>query len=223
MSFDVKSFMLDLLYPENVACISCGREAKLNKQGFCHDCAKYALCFYSAPRLELLDGYTAAYLYNAVTASPVKKLKYEGKKYLAKPLADEIVIPPLWETDVVVPVPLHYKRERRRGFNQSELIARCLSERLGLRLETNILARLRDTNSQVGLNLEERLKNLDGAFVAGDAAKNLKILLVDDVRTTGSTLTECARALRKAGASRVYGATVCFKDTQKQVTETPEF
>jgi ComF family protein len=114
---------------------------------------------------------------------------------------------------IVVPVPLHSRKLRQRGFNQSELIARAalkLRAGRGFRLDTNILERRRETQSQIGLSRHQRQENMRGAFAVSSPEKlsGREILLVDDVFTTGTTASECARVLRKAGAARVYVATV---------------
>ena len=115
---------------------------------------------------------------------------------------------------LVVPVPLHARKQRQRGFNQSELIARAAlkqrpkEDRLSLR--TDILERRRETSSQIGLTSHQRRQNLRGAFavVKPEAVAGQEILLVDDVLTTGTTASECARVLRRAGVSKVWVATV---------------
>jgi ComF family protein len=114
---------------------------------------------------------------------------------------------------LVVAVPLHKRKLRQRGFNQAELIARAaLKLRPGHRYVTqaNLLERRRETKSQIGLTSHQRRENLRGAFVVGDAKEvtGRDILLVDDVFTTGTTASECARVLRRAGAARVWVATV---------------
>jgi ComF family protein len=117
-------------------------------------------------------------------------------------------------TVLVLPVPLHPEKLRQRGFNQSELIARTAlklrpaEDRLAL--NAGVLARLRPTQSQIGLTRRQRRENLRGAFavVKPDEIAGREILLVDDVFTTGTTVSECARILRRAGASKVWVATV---------------
>ncbi len=122
----------------------------------------------------------------------------------------------------VVPVPLHKHKKSQRGFNQAELIVRTalkkisrqsrIANRAGRRFElcADTLVRLRDTGSQIGLTRPQRRENLRGAFVVknGAAISNRNVLLVDDVYTTGATASECARVLRRAGAERVWVATV---------------
>jgi ComF family protein len=115
---------------------------------------------------------------------------------------------------LVVPVPLHARKLRQRGFNQSELIARA-----GLKLKAadrqfelnaKVLERRRETKSQIGLSRHQRRENIRGAFVVAKPGEvtGREILLVDDVFTTGTTVSECARVLRRAGASKVFVATV---------------
>ena len=114
---------------------------------------------------------------------------------------------------LVIPVPLYNARQRQRGFNQAELIARsalkCFPASQHLQLATGILLRTRDTHSQIGLTSHQRRENLRGAFTVPSATEvtGREVLLVDDVYTTGSTATECARVLRRAGASQVWVAT----------------
>jgi ComF family protein len=112
--------------------------------------------------------------------------------------------------DVVVPVPLHRERERERGYNQAALISRPLSRKLGLPHKAVLLMRTRARPDKRILSLEERWESVRGAFATrpGSQVDNLRVLLVDDVLTTGATLDACARALLDAGAKSVIGLTV---------------
>ncbi|MGD1216317.1 MAG: ComF family protein [Terriglobales bacterium] len=117
-------------------------------------------------------------------------------------------------TIAVVPVPLHTRKQAQRGFNQAEMIARGalkqLSRPKNFDLCTGVLVRRRETGSQIGLTRHQRRENLRGAFAVSDPTRilNRDILLVDDVYTTGTTASECARVLLRAGAARVWVATV---------------
>ena len=117
-------------------------------------------------------------------------------------------------TIAVVPVPLHARKQAQRGFNQAEMIARAALQELSrpkrFDLCSTVLVRRRETGSQIGLTGHQRRENLRGAFAVSDAARILKrdILLIDDVLTTGTTASECARVLLRAGAARVWVATV---------------
>jgi ComF family protein len=116
-------------------------------------------------------------------------------------------------TILVVPVPLHASKKRERGFNQSDLMARAAVKQssLGgrLKLQSELLQRKRITKSQIGLTRHQRRENLRGAFTVTDPSEvaGRIVLLIDDVFTTGTTVSECARILRRAGASKVFVAT----------------
>jgi ComF family protein len=117
------------------------------------------------------------------------------------------------EQVLVIPVPLHRRKLRQRGFNQTELIVLDALKRIGshrFTVQPRILERHRETQSQIGLTRHQRRENMRGAFVVAkpDAVKARDILIVDDVFTTGTTVSECAPVLRRAGASKVYVATV---------------
>ena len=139
------------------------------------------------------------------------QFKYHGEwartEHLAEPLAR--VIADLQPFDVLVPVPLHPARLRHRGFNQSLLIAQRAAVHLGVEVQDDLI-RTRRTDAQVTLGSDQRLANVFGAFaVRGDTElSGLSVVLIDDVITTGSTLSACAEALHKVGASRVMAATI---------------
>lgn len=136
-------------------------------------------------------------------------MKYEGAFALAEPLGDLMATAwPRWQTpvDLVVPVALHPERERKRGYNQSTLLARRLSCKLGWQMLPESLQRTRDTRPQTRLSGSERLQNVQRAFQAQrDIVTGKHILLVDDVATTGATLAASADALLAAGAVSVSG------------------
>ena len=207
---DVFSSIIDALFPSKLKCVSCGREAVTDERGLCVDCVMGLEGFISAPPLDNIKDYTAAYIYNEVTSRPVKRLKYNGSKYLSEFLADSISLPEDWNIDAVVPVPLYYKREFKRGFNQSELIAKRLCKRTGLPFKPELLIKRKDTKQQAKLSEAGRRRNLKAAFIADASCKGMNLLIVDDVRTTGATLSECAKELKRLGANDIYAATVCF-------------
>jgi ComF family protein len=133
-------------------------------------------------------------------------LKYSDRVSLANPLGDilrDCLQREAFSGNLVVPVPLHRSRERIRGFNQAELIA----ARLRLPVDNRLLRRRKNTSSQTGLSRSERKRNLGGAFDVRGQVKGT-VIVVDDVYTTGSTLNEIARTLKRAGAQRVEVLTV---------------
>lgn len=121
--------------------------------------------------------------------------------------------------DVVVPVPLHHDRERQRGYNQAGLISKPLARRLGLPHKAVLLMRTRPRPNKQVLTLQERWESVRGAFATrpGSQVDNKRVLLVDDVLTTGATLDACARALLESGARSVLGLTVA-RATRKPLT-----
>jgi len=184
-------------------CWRCGKGVEEAGPRLCPTCrsGEYAL------KQVRSVGYSEGVLREAIHA-----LKYDGITALTAPLAD--LMADTWlrqpmAVDVVVPVPLHRSRLRRRGFNQAALLARALSERVGLPVDEDILVRHRRTAAQVGLDGDERLQNVHDAFrcVSG-RADGRDVLVIDDVCTTGSTLEACAVALRHGGAASVRALTL---------------
>lgn len=207
--------LLDLLLPP--ACFRCGR-------GLPSDailCARCRAALPAAPEIQVrgLSGCFAGAPYGGEVEAWVRGFKYPagvldpGPEALAGFLlarAAGRVPPPLpgW----IVPVPLHPRRLRARGFNPAGLLARTLARQLGVPFEPVALARVRDTVSQTGLDARARRRNVKGAFrFAKRGRAPARVWLVDDVVTTGSTLTAAARALRRAGAREVIG--VCASAT----------
>jgi ComF family protein len=140
----------------------------------------------------------------------IHSLKYSSDRILASFLVD-IAFPHFGslalDFDRILPVPLGPLREKERGYNQSVLLAEALSQKTQIPIDTKCLTRFRETRSQVGLSQDERRKNVDRAFSASSAPSK-KILLVDDVCTTGATLQSCAKSLLDAGAESVAGLTL---------------
>jgi ComF family protein len=137
----------------------------------------------------------------------VHQLKYEGWSRVADSMAEAMRgLEPLTGQVCLVPVPLGAGRQRKRGYNQSERIASALQARTGLELRTDLLLRVRETQTQTALTPESRQANVMGAF-AGGAVSGLTLVLVDDVFTTGATLVAAAAALMESGANRVEAVT----------------
>ena len=115
------------------------------------------------------------------------------------------------QADALVPVPIHATRKKTRGFNQAEILARVIGKKLGIPVMPEMLVRNKKTLPQKDLSAAERLKNLSGAFAAGEIPERIRsVILVDDIYTTGSTIEACARALRASGISRVYFVVICM-------------
>ena len=140
----------------------------------------------------------------------VHALKYGGLPRIAEDLADAmeglLPAPGSQSPPLLVPIPLAPKRLRQRGYNQSEAVAVALSRRWSIPV-VDVLIRSRETATQTALTPETRLANVAGAFTARTADRGARIVLVDDVFTTGATLAEAARALEQAGARTIFGIT----------------
>ena len=185
-------------------CPFCGRPFG-SGGGEDHACAD---CLAAAP---LYDIARALYIYQDPVMTAVHELKYRKKTYLARSFGPLLAsYAATWlgshgDALVAMPVPLHPRRLRERGFNQSLLLARHVAARLGADLDCLSLRRTRFTQPQTGLTGEERKKNVRKAFAVVEKAaiRGSSVLLIDDVATTGSTLNECAGALKKAGVKEV--------------------
>lgn len=149
----------------------------------------------------------AALRYEGPVQHLIADLKFRGRldllRLLGHLLAQSIAASGQDRPDLILPVPLHPKRLRERGFNQSWELARILGRTLGIAIDDHACRRTRDTAHQLGLEREQRLRNLDGAFAATRALDGQHIVVLDDVVTTGSTVSEIAQVLLSAGCARV--------------------
>ena len=149
------------------------------------------------------DATLALWRYEFPCDTLVQALKYRARLALAGFFARSLASRPLPEVDVVLPMPLHPKRLAERGFNQALEIARGLARNLGRPIEPRGVLRVKDTPPQTELPYEERAKNVRGAFLCKLDLSGVSVAVLDDVMTTGTTLNELARALKRAGATRV--------------------
>ena len=163
-------------------------------------------------------GFDAAYsfgFYEAELRQLIHLFKYSRVRTLAGPLGKllAIALPREQAFDVIIPMPLYWRKRWQRGFNQSELLAREIGRRTHLPVE-NALRRVRNTTAQAGLTSAKRRLNVSGAFRAkkSSAIDGRRVLLIDDVMTTGATAASCARALARAGARQVTLLTLARAD-----------
>ena len=147
-------------------------------------------------------------LYEGVIREAINQFKFYGLRRLSKPLGNLLLGFDFPAADGVVPVPLTIARLRERGFNQSLLIARIIAKEIMAPLLMDILVKEKETPPQIGLNARERLLNLRNAFAVKGSVKGMRLLLVDDVMTTGATVTECSKQLIKSGAEEVVVMTL---------------
>ncbi len=110
-----------------------------------------------------------------------------------------------WQIDLITAVPLNKKRQKERGYNQAEILAKPVAMKMGISYSSKVIQRIKHTNSQVGLSIQERQNNVADAFLATPAlVKSKNVLIIDDVATTGSTMDACAKALIEAGTRTVF-------------------
>ena len=185
----------------------------LNQEGQCGLCSRG------------LSGFDAAYAFGShegVLRNLVHEFKYGRIRTLAGPLGEMMisVLPREQRFDIIVPMPLHWLRRWQRGFNQARLLARVVSLRTGVPI-VNAVRRSRSTASQAGLSNAKRRRNVAAAFTMGKRIrlKNLRVLLVDDVFTTGATANACATVLKRAGAAHVSVLALARTD-RRHITET---
>ena len=226
----LKERILKVIWP-TTKCVVCGGKSEKNYPGLCKSCFKRMdahrakevfcsrcgsfhpnrfkncpRCYFDPPKFSVRGGLFCALPYDEDSRMLVKYLKYRNRRDLGETMAklffrySEID----GDFDVVTAVPLHKIRQKERGYNQSEIFARCIAQGMGLPYKSYLIRRV-NTVSQTKLPYQQRLHNLEGAFsvLDADAVKGKKILLVDDVVTTGTTAKECASVLKSAGAKRV--------------------
>ncbi len=203
-----KELLLSLAAPHPHRCYLCEQEDRLGEDGLCDGCRRSLKLAISPAPPEGLDGLSAGLQYSDELGTVFYRFKKKERRDYAPFLAQFITIPEAWRAELLLPVPLHWWREYRRTYNQSFLLAEYVSSRFGIPICRDLLTRIRPTPQQKMLNEKQRRKNLKGAFQAAPECKGRSIVLIDDVITTGSTLSECARTLKKAGAYRVYAACV---------------
>ncbi len=192
--------LLDLIFPPR--CEIC---RKGSKEVLCSEC--FQQIKFMKPHL----GIHSVSVYEGPLRSAIHRFKFKKRKRLAEPLGILLVeylssspAVEMKEVDVIIPVPLHRKRLRERGFNQSELLAQVVSRYYEIPV-ASALERTINTKAQFDLPRTERFKNISGAFKVSDikSVYNKRVLLLDDIYTTGSTIAECSKVLSRAGARRI--------------------
>jgi ComF family protein len=222
---------LDLLFPRR--CAVCGSFEDF----LCHQCeeglpqaapprcivcwqphAGSGVCQRCQQESPAFEGLRSPYVFQGGARELVHALKYDHQTALATLMASLLSRYLLYgirlPADILIPVPLYPRRKRVRGYNQSALLARELGHRVGLPVEERTLVRERNTPSQAErLSAKERRMNVAGAFAyRGQGLQGQRVLLIDDVATTGATLDACARVLRQAGAASVWALTFARED-----------
>ena len=215
---------MDLVFPmhclgcgqgSTALCDSCMATLPRLQPPHCEKCAQpevTGVCRWCSESPLLIDGIHAACLLEGVAREAIHSLKYRNVRtlapYLGQLLAENLAAHPL-PAEVIVPVPLHPQRLRERGYNQAGLLAQELGKLTDIPVDEEMLVRSRNSPSQVrSATREQRQDNVKGSFHALGNPEGRAVLLIDDVATTGSTLSACAGALKQAGARSVYALTL---------------
>ena len=219
--------VLDFFLPR--ICISCEEKLKDNEKCLCFN------CFSSIKRTDkdllskeydrkfkeenIITDFVSLFLFEKDKAlqSVIHDLKYNGNIkagiYLGELAGKNFYKDILnWKPDFIIPVPLYHLKKAERGYNQSYYISKAISKIVKIPVETSILKRIRYTQSQTELNLEERKVNVFGAFSVKNKSliRNKNFLIVDDVITTGATISECGKVLIENGASKIYALSIAL-------------
>ncbi len=227
--------LLGLVYPKQCVgcekrgryfCYTCLKSVKLRKDYICPECNKWSLggrVHLGCKKLDSLEGLVSLLSYKGLVRRGVHGLKYQ----LVKEMEDELVgifmetikqqlknrqagelVRFLKTRPVVVAMPLHWRRENWRGFNQAEMVTKMVVDGLGLELLENWLVKVRSSKAQMKLKKDKREENVRGVFQVRGEKKVKRALLVDDVWTTGATMRAASRVLKRAGVKQVWGLTL---------------
>lgn len=221
----LKSILLSLLFPSicpicgnrsesielSPLCIGCWAGIERYSGPSCCVCAKPLISEYAQVCGDCVSDpppFSSVIIYGIYSdslATAINLMKFSGIKRLSRPLARLLIELDIPDADVIIPVPMTKRSLLKRGFNQSLLIAKEVSIKKGIPLDIDSLQKAKETLPQVGLGAEERVKNIKNAFSVKGDLKGKRVLLVDDVMTTGATMRECSKTLLKAGAVEVKG------------------
>jgi len=226
------------LTPEGIKCVNCNRELTDDASGFCVKClnelpfigfnicekcgvkigGESRFCERCGNNRHNFDACRSACEFRRSARHLTHRLKFGGERFVAKPMAycmAEVFKNLDWQIDAVIFIPMTKIAEKKRGFNQARLLAEKFCAIIPLPLMTDIV-KVKETSRQASLNFKERMENIKNAYEITDKAafKGKNILIIDDVKTTGATLDETARALKKSGAVKVYGLTFASRAQQ---------
>lgn len=185
-------------------CLKCGKPIRHTEEEYCYDCKK---------NKHVFCGGRALWVHKSPVSDAIYALKYQNRRIYGEIFGKELA--KQYESylkkrqiSLIIPIPLHKRKLRKRGYNQAAIIAQRLGAETGIPVDDRILRRVRETLPQKNLNDKERRKNIRNAFEAAGPVNAENIVLIDDIYTTGSTLDEAARTLRRAGAQNVWFLTI---------------
>lgn len=195
-----------LPYIKEPRCKKCGKEIEKEEQEYCRDCGRFAHSF---------DKGAALFTYNGIMRRSISMFKYHNRREYADFYAIELYknfeyFIRRCNPDVIVPVPIHKQKKRQRGFNQSELVAKKLGKLIKVPVDTKYLVRIEKTIPQKELTRKQRKENLKKAFGIRDTNKKYeRVLIIDDIYTTGATIDAISEILRENQTKIIYFLTIC--------------
>jgi len=208
---NIAESILKIIYPDK--CIVCHKIiSEACDLGICRNCINDFYIFTGEicrSNFDRNNGFSM-FLYTKPIKEIIHKFKYNDCGYYAKvmgiKMGEFLLKQNIFSCDFIIPVPIHWRRERERGFNQAEIMAKEISKILKVTMLSDILIRIKDTKPQFGLNTESRINNIKDAFEVTKPNKfpGKDILIIDDIYTTGSTIHECIRIIKNCGARNVY-------------------
>ncbi len=228
-----KKFTLNILFPEKIKCIFCGADIdNFETRPYCDDCAKEdffnvgnrcmfcdvkikkhnIVCDFCGHNRKKFERAFCPLIYKDEAKNSLLRFKSDNARYLAYPFA-KLIYKRIQEEnidiDIIIPVPMHEKSRRRRGYNQAELLAVELAKLMNCETKSNVVIKEKQTKDQKALNYRDRLKNLTNCFRLKDkeAIRNKNVLIIDDILTTGATMNEVAMTMQPY-ALHIYAAAV---------------
>ena len=195
-----------LPYIKEPKCKKCGKEIEKPELEYCKDCMRYSHSF---------DKGMAVFTYNDVMRRSIVMFKYHNRREYAKFYAEEMYehcrhFIKSAKPDVIIPIPVHRLKKRQRGFNQAELVAKELGKLLKIPVDTDYLIRIEKTTPQKELNRQKRKENLKKAFAVKKGEKAYqKVLVIDDIYTTGATIDAISEILRENQSKNVFFLSIC--------------
>lgn len=215
MKLSLRSLLYDLVFYEH--CLICNRKSYWKYSPFCESCwlriESFSLNTITTGHFhpefwKYIFTLTSYGAYEGVLKEAIHCFKYGGIKRVGRELAKLMVSVSPPEIDILVPVPLHINKLRKRQFNQSAVLAKECANAWKIPLSLTMLFKIKDTLAQTSVDAKQRLSNIKNAYSVKGSLKGIKVGLVDDVVTTGATLIECAKVLKKAGAKEVHAITL---------------
>lgn len=194
-----------VIYIEEPRCKCCGKPVRYAEQEYCYDCQKNTHAYEQGKSL---------WIHKMPVSLSIYQFKYKNRRIYGEFYAKEMArlygnLIRFWGVEVIVPIPLHRRKKRLRGYNQAAVIAKQLGKIMGIPVDCNSIVRNRYTRPQKELNDKERKQNLKQAFSVTNKWKNYKrVLLIDDIYTTGSTIDTVAEELKKNGVQKVWFLTI---------------